>query len=81
MHETTRHTSFIVRYILDPDGQASGVVEHVRTGEVVRFLGLESIGRAITRLVAREIETADGAGPREDPAPRQSGRRDAHGGR
>jgi hypothetical protein len=46
------YTTLIVRIRQDDAGRLSGVVERVRTGEKVRFHGLETLRRAVTSLLA-----------------------------
>ena len=52
--EPTEHlgeyTTLVVRIRQDDAGRLSGVVERVRTGEKVRFHGLETLGRAVASL-------------------------------
>jgi hypothetical protein len=58
--EPTEHlgeyTTLIVRIQQDDAGQMSGVVERVRTGEKVRFHGLETLGRAVAALLSTTAE-------------------------
>ncbi|HJX86036.1 MAG TPA: hypothetical protein VJ277_00635 [Gemmatimonadales bacterium] len=53
------YTTIIVRVRRDDAGRLSGVVERVRTGEKVRFHGLETLGRAVATL----LESAQGDHP------------------
>lgn len=46
------YTTLIVRIVQDDAGRLSGVVERVRTGEKVRFHGLETLSRAVAALLA-----------------------------
>ena len=58
--EPTEHlgeyTTLVVRIRQDDPGQMSGVVERVRTGEKVRFHGLETLGRAVAALLSTTAE-------------------------
>ena len=53
------YTTIIVRVRRDDADRLSGVVERVRTGEKVRFRGLETLGRAVATL----LESAQGEQP------------------
>ena len=44
--------TLILRIRQDDAGQLSGVVERVRTGEKVRFHGLENLSRTVASLLA-----------------------------
>jgi hypothetical protein len=46
------YTTLVVRVRQDDAGRLSGVVERVRTGEKVRFHGLETLARAVAALLA-----------------------------
>ena len=54
--EATEHpgeyTTLIVRIRQDDAGRLSGVVERVRTGEKVRFYGLETLSRTVASLLS-----------------------------
>jgi hypothetical protein len=54
--ESTEHpgeyTTLIVRIWQDDAGRLSGVVERVRTGEKVRFYGLETLSRTVASLLS-----------------------------
>jgi hypothetical protein len=50
------YTTLIVRVRQDDAGRLSGVVERVRTGEKVRFHGLETLSRAVTSLLSTTAE-------------------------
>ena len=54
--EPTEHlgeyTTLIVRLRQDDAGRLSGVVERARTGEKVRFYGLETLSRAVAALLS-----------------------------
>lgn len=54
--ESTEHpgeyTTLIVRIRQDDAGRLSGVVELVRTGEKVRFYGLETLSRTVASLLS-----------------------------
>ena len=54
--EPTEHpgeyTTLIVRIREDDAGRLSGVVELVRTGEKVRFYGLETLSRTVASLLS-----------------------------
>jgi hypothetical protein len=50
------YTTLIVRIRQDDAGQLSGVVERVRTGEKVRFHGLETLSRAVASLLTTAAE-------------------------
>jgi hypothetical protein len=54
--EPTEHlgdyTTLIVRIWQDDAGRLSGVVERARTGEKVRFHGLETLSRAVASLLS-----------------------------
>jgi hypothetical protein len=50
------YTTLIVRIRQDDAGRLSGVVERVRTGEKVRFHGLETLSRAVASLLATSAE-------------------------
>jgi len=50
------YRTLIVRIRQDDAGQLSGVVERVRTGEKVRFHGLETLSRAVASLLATGAE-------------------------
>jgi hypothetical protein len=50
------HTTLIVRIRQDDAGRLSGVVERVRTGEQVRFHGLEALDRAVASLLSTTAE-------------------------
>ena len=58
--EPTEHlgeyTTLIVRIRQDDAGRLSGVVERVRTGEKVRFHGLETLSRAVASLLSATAE-------------------------
>ena len=54
------YTTFIVRIRHDDAGRLSGVVERVRTGEKVRFHGLETLSQAVASLLSPGTE---GSGP------------------
>jgi hypothetical protein len=58
--EPTEHlgeyTTLIVRIQQDDAGRLSGVVERVRTGEKVRFHGLETLSRSIAALLSTTAE-------------------------
>ncbi len=58
--EPTEHlgeyTTLIVRIRQDDAGRLSGVVERVRTGEQVRFHGLETLNRAVVSLLSTTAE-------------------------
>jgi hypothetical protein len=58
--EPTEHlgeyTTLIVRIWQDDAGRLSGVVERVRTGEKVRFHGLETLNRAVASLLSTIAE-------------------------
>jgi hypothetical protein len=47
------YTTLIVRIRQDDAGRLSGVVKRVRTGEKVRFHGLETLSRAVASLLWR----------------------------
>jgi len=46
------YTTLIVRIRQDDAGRLSGVVELVRTGEKVRFYGLETLSRTVASLLS-----------------------------
>ena len=46
------YTTLIVRIWQDDAGRLSGVVERARTGEKVRFHGLETLSRAVAALLS-----------------------------
>jgi hypothetical protein len=54
--EPTEHpgeyTTLIVRIRQDDAGRLSGVVERVKTGEKVRFYGLETLSRTVASLLS-----------------------------
>jgi len=54
--EPTEHlgeyTTLIIRLWQDDAGRLSGVVERARTGEKVRFYGLETLSRAVAALLS-----------------------------
>ncbi len=54
--EPTEHLgeymTLIVRIRQDDAGRLSGVVERARTGEKVRFYGLETLSRAVAALLS-----------------------------
>jgi hypothetical protein len=54
--ESTEHlgeyTTLIIRLWQDDAGRLSGVVERARTGEKVRFYGLETLSRAVAALLS-----------------------------
>jgi len=54
--ESTEHpgeyTTLIVRIRQDDAGRLSGIVERVKTGEKVRFYGLETLSRAVASLLS-----------------------------
>jgi hypothetical protein len=50
------YTTLIVRIRQDDAGRLSGVVERVRTGEKVRFYGLETLNRAVASLLSTNAE-------------------------
>ena len=58
--EPTEHlgeyTTLIVRIRQDDAGRLSGVVERARTGEKVRFHGLETLSRAVASLLSTAHE-------------------------
>ena len=54
------YTTFIVRIRQDDAGRLSGVIERVRTGEKVRFHGLETLSQAVASLLSPGTE---GSGP------------------
>ena len=53
------YTTLIVRIRQDNAGRLSGVVERVRTGEKVRFHGLETLNRAVASLFRPSPKGAD----------------------
>jgi hypothetical protein len=59
MEDLGEYTTIIVRVRRDDAGRLSGVVERVRTGEKLRFHGLETVGRAVATL----LESAQGDQP------------------
>lgn len=60
--EPTEHLgdymTLIVRIRQDDAGRLSGVVERVRTGEKVRFIGLETLARAVASLLSSSRESS-----------------------
>ena len=50
------YTTLIVRIWQDDAGRLSGVVERARTGEKVRFHGLETLSRAVASLLSTTAE-------------------------
>jgi len=50
------YTTLIVRIQQDDAGRLSGVVERARTGEKVRFYGLETLSRAVASLLSTTAE-------------------------
>jgi hypothetical protein len=50
------YTTLIVRIRQDDAGRLTGVVERARTGEKVRFHGLETLSRAVTSLLSSTVE-------------------------
>lgn len=46
------YTTLVVRLRQDDAGRLSGVVERVRTGEKVRFHGLDTLSRAVASLLS-----------------------------
>ena len=50
------YTTLIVRLRHDDAGRLSGVVERARTGEKVRFHGLETLSRAVASLLSTTAE-------------------------
>jgi len=50
------YTTLIVCIRQDSAGRLSGVVERVRTGEKVRFHGLETLNRAVASLLSITAE-------------------------
>jgi hypothetical protein len=56
LEDLGEYTTLIVRIRQDDAGRLSGVLERVRTGEKVRFHGLETLGRAIASLLATGTE-------------------------
>ena len=59
--EPTEHLgdymTLIVRIRQDDAGRLSGVVERVRTGEKVRFIGLETLARTVASLLSSPRES------------------------
>jgi hypothetical protein len=53
----TEYVSFVVRLTRNDAGEVSGVVERVKTGEKVRFEGVDGVCRVIARMIGE-----DGAG-------------------
>ena len=50
------HPTLMVRIRQDDAGRLSGVMERVRTGEKVRFHGLETLNRAVVSLASTTVE-------------------------
>ena len=50
------YTTLIVRIRQDDAGRLSGMLERVRTGEKVRFHGLETLNRAVAPLLSTTAE-------------------------
>lgn len=50
----TEYASFVVRLTRSDAGQVSGVVERVKTGEKVRFEGVDAVCRVIARMIGEE---------------------------
>ena len=48
------YVSFVVRLVRRDGGQVTGVVERVRTGEKVRFEGVEAVCRVIARMIGED---------------------------
>lgn len=48
------YVSFVVRLTRNDTGQVSGVVERVKTGEKVRFDGVDDVCRVIARMIGEE---------------------------
>jgi hypothetical protein len=65
---TPRRSSFVVRIDRDDKGNATGVIERVRTGEKEPLRGLDAISGLIARMVEAE------SGVPTDP-PRSAGSR------
>jgi hypothetical protein len=50
------YTTLIVRIQQDDAGRLTGVVERARTGEKVRFHGLDTLSRAVAALLSSAAE-------------------------
>lgn len=50
----TEYVSFVVRLTRSDAGQVVGVVERVKTGEKVRFEGVEGVCRVIARMIGEK---------------------------
>jgi hypothetical protein len=50
----TEYVSFVVRLTRNDAGEVSGVVERVKTGEKVRFDGVDGVCRVIARMIGEE---------------------------
>jgi len=55
----SRSTTFVVRLSQDEVGEASAIVELVRTGEKQRVQGVAAIGRAIEDMARRDRDSLD----------------------
>lgn len=51
---SAEYVSFVVRLTRSDGGQVTGVVERVRTGEKVRFEGVEGVCRVIARMIGED---------------------------
>jgi hypothetical protein len=52
--EVAEYASFVVRLTRSAAGQVSGVVERVKTGEKVRFEGVDGVCRVIARMIGED---------------------------
>jgi hypothetical protein len=50
----TEYVSFVVRLTRDQAGLVAGIVERVKTGEKVRFEGVDGVCRVIARMIGEE---------------------------
>ncbi len=50
----TEYVSFVVRLTRNDAGVVGGVVERVKTGEKVRFEGVDGVCRVIARMIGEE---------------------------
>ena len=66
----SRATTFVVRLTRSADGDWTGVIERVRTGEKYRVGKVQAIGDLITQILAGEAPRAD----KSSHAPAQFGR-------
>ena len=67
--EARGRSTFVVRLVHDGEGGISGVLEQVRTGEKVRFTGLDGVAPALAAMLDRTIEASTEQYTQDDGGP------------